>query len=138
MKQKKIEAKPRRLRKERRRCLRLVGPFGIKILTYNHLPLNYKYCTNAEGIDISAFGVAFKYPKVLYTGDRLRVLIHDLKGYHEDFIASMSIVRRRTKDILSRKFAAKFLDVDLKRKEELYLYIGKERKDNANESQTKH
>ena len=95
-----------------RKFVRLHAPFWMKILTYNHKKLDADYCTLAEGVNVSPGGVSFKYPKVLKEGDHLTVLIEEMERMaREEILANLRIVWSEKKDILSRRFGAKFMKI---------------------------
>jgi len=113
-----------RKKEYKRKYHRLHMPFMIKILTYNYRKLDPDYCTTAEGVNISPGGLSFKYPKVLFNGDHLRILIRELKGLKRDEIfANVKIVWSETKDILSKKFGAKFMKIAPEKKYRLLKLI---------------
>jgi len=96
----------------KRKFLRAHMPFLMKILTYNHRRLDSEYCTCAEGINISPNGVSFKYPKVIRKDDHLRILIHNVNGMKKDeIVANIRVVWSESKDLLSRKFGARFVKI---------------------------
>ena len=102
----------RRIKEYNRKYSRVHMPFTIKILTYNYKRLDPDYCTIAEGVNISPGGLSFKYPKVLFNGDHMRVLIREIKGLkREEIFANVRIIWSETRDILSKKFGAKFMKI---------------------------
>jgi len=101
----------------KRKYDRMRGPFTIKILSYNYESLDSEYCSCAEGINISPGGISFKYPKVIGKNDHLRILIQDLRGHKkEEIFAHVKIMWTETKDILTKKFGAKFLKIPTEKK----------------------
>jgi hypothetical protein len=96
----------------KRKYKRMHSPFFMKLIAYNHTRLDSEHCTCAEGIDISPNGVSFKYPKVIDERDHIKVLIHNLSGLKRDeILANIRIVWSETKDILSKRFGARFVKI---------------------------
>lgn len=107
-----------------RRHDRLHVAFSIRILAFNHKRVDSEYCTYADGINISPGGVSFKYPKVISKDDHLRVLIQDIKGLEdEEIMANIKVVWTEDKDMLSKRFGAKFVKIAPDKKYKLIKLI---------------
>ena len=103
---------------------RFHGSFNIRMLAYNHNKLDSEYCTCAEGISISPGGISFKYPRVIGDNDHLRILISEVRGMRsEEIMANIRVTWSETKDILSKRYGAKFVKLHPDKKYKLLRLI---------------
>lgn len=108
----------------KRKFGRMETSFVLRILSYNYRRLDSEYCSCAEGINISPSGLSFKYPKVLFKDDHLKVLIHGINGLNkEEIMANVKIVWAETKDILSKRYGGRFLKITPEKKYKLIKLI---------------
>jgi len=109
--------------KYKRKYDRLYAPFSIRILTYNHERLDPVYSTTATGTNISPGGISFSYPNVLSMDDHVKVLIKNVSGLKQEFIANAKIVWLENRDVLSRRYGARIVKIDTETKYSLMKLI---------------